>query len=132
MRGDENSVYVIDPDEAVHDALNTLLGASGYRVACYRTAESFFESDSGTGARSGCVFVEAELPGMGSLAFIRRARAQSTNLPIIVLTSTSDRDIANQARRAGAMEVLEKPLIDGQLLDRLRALRRRSDDATQN
>ena len=36
-------IYVIDPDEAVHDALTTLLGANGTQVVCHPTAEAFFD-----------------------------------------------------------------------------------------
>jgi FixJ family two-component response regulator len=77
----------------------------------------------------GCLLVEADLAGMGSLALLRRLRAQNVDLPVVVLMSTSNRDIAAQALAAGAVEVIEKPLLSGQLLNRLRQLARRNDDA---
>ena len=128
MRYEEDIVYVIDPDEAVHDALTTLLGANGTRVVCYPNAEAFFDSTSAHSLRRGYLLVEANLPGMGSLALLRRLRARGVDLPVVVLTSTSNREIANQALKAGAVEVIEKPLVHDRLLNRLQHLTHRNDD----
>lgn len=115
MPDNQATVYVIDPDEAVHDALVTLLSASDIEVRCFLTAEEFLESDALLAAGRGCVLVEADLPGMGSLAFVRQLRSRS-ELPIVVLASTADSDIADQALKAGAIDVFDKPLIGTRLL----------------
>ena len=117
-----DTVYVIDPDEAVHDALTTLLGANDTRVVCYPDAEVFLDSGVVFRAMRGLLLLEANLPGMGSLALLRRLRDQGADLPVVVLTSTSDQDIADQASKAGAMEVIEKPLVSDRLLELLRGL----------
>ncbi len=129
MRHEEHIVYVIDPDEAVHDALTVLLGAGGTRVVCFANAEAFLDSSCVHSAMRGCVLAEANLPGMGSLALLRRLRSLGVDLPVVILTSTSNRDIADQVLKAGAAEVIEKPLVHGQLLDRLHCLDHRNDDA---
>jgi len=121
MRAKQETVYIVDPDLAVHDALTTLLGSSGVDVKCYSTAEAFLESSLMHTCRPGYLLVEADLPGMGSLTLVRQLHAQRTNLPIVVLASTSDRDIAAQALKAGAIDVFDKPLISGRLMDRLRS-----------
>jgi FixJ family two-component response regulator len=122
MRCDKDTVYVIDPDKAVHDAITTLLGASGMRVECFPTAEAFLATGILHSTVRGCLLVEADLPGIGSLALVRQLRAQNFDLPVVFLTSTSDRDIASQALKAGANDVFEKPLVGGHLLDRLNDL----------
>jgi FixJ family two-component response regulator len=129
MRCEQNIIYVIDPDEAVHDALAILLSATGTRVVCYPSAEAFFDSTLAHSLRCGCLLVEANLPGMGSLAFLRRLRAQGVDLPILVLTSTSNGEITNQALKAGAVEVIAKPLVGGRLLNQLRHLDHRINGA---
>ncbi len=101
-------VYVIDPDEAVHDALAALLGATGTRVVCYPSAEAFLDSDLIHNGMRGLVLAEVDLPGMGSLALLRRLR--------------------DQALKAGAVEVIEKPLVHGRLLKRLHHLARHNGD----
>ena len=128
MRCEIDIVYVIDPDEAVHDALAALLGATGTRVVCYPSAEAFLESNFMHSDMRGLVLAEVNLPGMGSLALLRRLRDQGVELPVVILTSTSNRDIADQALKAGAVEVIEKPLVHGRLLKRLHHLVRHNDD----
>ncbi len=117
-----NTVYVIDPDESVHDALKTLLSSNGSKVVCYPNAEAFFGSDPAFETTCGCILLEANLPGMGSLAFLRRLQCHEINLPVVVLTSTSNRDIADQVLRAGAVEVIEKPLVSDRLFELLRSM----------
>ena len=114
-----DTVYVIDPDESVHDALTTLLQSVNVRVACYRTPEAFLNACAVQGAGNCCVLLEADLPGIGSLALIREVRAQAPTMPIIVLASTTDDDIAAQALKAGALDVIDKPLCGAHLLDRI-------------
>jgi len=119
MHFEQDIVYVIDPDEAVDDALAILLGAAGARVECYPNAEAFLDSRSAHSLRPSCLLVEANLPGMGCLAFLKRLRTQGIYDPVLILTSTSNRDIANQALMAGAAEIIEKPLVGSRLLNRL-------------
>jgi FixJ family two-component response regulator len=122
MHYEQDVISVIDPDEAVDDALTILLSSPGTRVVCYPNAEVFFDSTFAHDLRHGCLLVEANLPGMGSLAFLRRLRAEGVDHPVLVLTSTSNREIANQALKAGAVEVIEKPLVGARLLNRLHHL----------
>lgn len=122
MNSANNNVYVIDPDQTVHDALTELLAADGTRVVCFRSAEDFLRSDEVNDTLRGCVLAEADLPGMGSLAFLRQLRTLGTGVPVIILTSTSNRDIANQALKAGAVDVISKPLVGDRILTFLRDL----------
>jgi len=119
MRSTEDIVWVIDPDETIHEALTALLDAAGKRAVCYRSAEAFLDSDFDEGCKCGCVLAEADLPGMGSLALLRRLRDRGVKVPVVVLTSTSNRVIAEQALIAGAVEVIEKPLVCDQLISHL-------------
>lgn len=119
MLNNYDTVYVIDPDEAVHDALSTLLGASDVDIRCFLTAEEFLESGVLHTTNRSCLLVEADLPGMGSLAFVRQLHSRSCKFPIVVLASTSDKDIADQALKAGAIDVFDKPLIGSRLLNLL-------------
>ena len=114
-----DTVYVVDPDESVHDALTTLLQSAGVRVACYRTPEAFLNACAMQRSGNCCVLLEADLPGIGSLALIREVHTLAPDMPIIVLASTTDSDIAAQALKAGALDVIDKPLFGAHLLDRI-------------
>jgi FixJ family two-component response regulator len=118
----EDTVYVVDPDEAVHDALKTLLGTTGTEVSCYANAEEFLDSGVVSDAMRGCLLVEIDLPGMGSLELLRQLRTRGVDTPVVALTSVSDSDMAKQALKAGAVVVIEKPLVSGRLLEQLNNL----------
>ncbi len=87
---------------------------------CYSNAEAFLDSNFTRNPVGGCLLVEADLHGMGSLALLKRLHARGFDIPVVVLTSTSNRDIADQALKAGATEVIEKPLVGARLLECLR------------
>lgn len=114
-----DTVYVVDPDEAVHEALAALLQSAGVRVAGYRTPEAFLNACATQPASNCCALVEADLSGIGSLALIRELHSKVPEMPIIVLASTVDSDIAAQALKAGALDVIDKPLFGAHLLDRI-------------
>ncbi len=132
MNCTNNNVYVIDPDEAVHDALSELLAAAGTRVVCFRSAEEFLRSDDAHDSLQGCVLAEANLPGMGSLAFLRQLRVRGINAPVVVLTSTANGGIADQALKAGAVEVISKPFVGDRLLSFLRDLAKQENQGRRD
>lgn len=127
-----NTIYVIDPDEAVHDAIGTLLGSTGMQVTCFATAEAFIEAGVADDRKHACLLMEADLPGIGSLALVRKLRQQELDLPVIVLTSTANHEIVNQALKAGAVDVFMKPLAGGYLLDRLKDIGLHADVAVDH
>ena len=78
----------------------------------------------------GCILVGANLPGIGALAPLRRLRALGVDLPVVVLASTSNRAIADQSLKAGAVDVIDKLLVSGRLLSRLRQLLKQAPEET--
>jgi len=72
MRYQKDIVYFIGPDEAVHDALTTLLGTGGAPVVCYANAEACPDSSFVHRDMCGCFLAEPNLPRVGSLALLRR------------------------------------------------------------
>ena len=114
-----DTVYVVDPDESVHDALSAFLQSAMVRVEGFRAPEAFLNACSTRLTDSCCLLIEADLSGIGSLELIRRVREQKPNIPIIVLASTADSDVAAQALKAGALDVIDKPLFGVHLLERI-------------
>ena len=114
-----DTVYVVDPDESVHDALSALLQSAQVRVEGFRTPEAFLSACATRCTDSCCLLIEADLSGIGSLELIRTIREQKPQFPIIVLASTTDSDIAAQALKAGALDVIDKPLFGMHLLERI-------------
>lgn len=112
------SIFVIDPDETVHDALITFLRTDRARVRCFSSAEEFLQEIPVDAETRGWLLTEADLPGMGSLGLLRYLHGLNSRLTVSVLTSTSDRDVEIQAKKAGASDVFCKPLVSERLLDR--------------
>lgn len=110
-----STVYVVDPDAAITEAIATLLGTYGLDVGTFPDAEAFLEFRTRGSMSHGCVMIEVNLPGRGGLALLRQLRAEGVNLPIIILTNAHEPAMHRQAVRFGADRVVEKPLINDTL-----------------
>ncbi len=112
-------MHVIDPDVSIREGLSALLGSLDIPVTSHANAQYFLDAETPCGWTDGCILVEAKLPGLSCLAFLKRLRSEANTLPVLVLTSTANRDIADQALLAGATDVLDKPLAGDLLVERL-------------
>lgn len=106
-------IHVVDDDEAVRDSLRILLESSGHAVRTYPSAALFLE---GAGATLGCVLTDVRMPDMDGLALQRRLNERGLHLPVIVMTGQGDIAVAVRAMKAGALDFLEKPFDDDDLL----------------
>lgn len=113
------TVYLVDDDPAVRDALGLLLGTAGLAVKTYASAEEFLRSFRVE--QSGCLVLDVTMPGMSGLALQERLRARGASLPIIFLTAHGDIPMSVRALKAGAADFLEKPADGAELLERVRA-----------
>ena len=109
------TVFIVDDDLSVRDALGLLLGVHGYRTMIFGDAESFqraYEPDHGTA----CLLVDIRMPGMDGLALQQWLLQSGSDLPVIVMTGHGDVASARDAFRAHAVDFLEKPLDHPRLL----------------
>lgn len=107
-------VHIVDPDEAIADGLATLLSTYGIDVIAYPDAETFLRSGSTEATRSGCLLVEADLPGVSGPALLEQL---DDAMNVVLLVSTSSPEIIEAARNSGRVRVIEKPCVDGTLVD---------------
>ena len=116
--GDEPpTVFVVDDDPGVRDSLTWLLESVGLRVETYASAREFL--DHYDPRRAGCLVLDVRLPGMGGIDLLGQLRERAITLPVIVVTAFGDVRIAVRAMRRGAIDVMEKPVADQVLLDRV-------------
>jgi len=109
-------IYVIDDDEAVGDSLRVLLELRGFSVATYPSGEAFLQNHPPRDEpRAGCILLDLDLPGMDGLELLRTLRRAGSRLPVIVITGRGTAALG-PAREAGALDVLEKPFLDGALM----------------
>jgi FixJ family two-component response regulator len=108
------TVFVVDDDPSVRDALSLLLSLHGYATATFASAEDFLAALQ-TDWR-GCVVLDIRMPGLSGLDLQRQLLAKRPKLPVIVITAHGDVAAARQAFLADAIDFIEKPFDSEQLL----------------
>lgn len=110
----KGTVYVVDDDEAVRDSVQWLLEGKGFRVRCFDSAESFL---SRYDAREvACLIVDIRMGGMTGLELQNRLIEAKSPLPIVFITGHGDVPMAVDTMKKGAMDFIQKPFNDEQLV----------------
>ena len=121
-----STVFVVDDDRSVREAMRDLLQENGHFVEVFGDGATFFEAINGS--RRGCLLVDALMPGMTGIDVIERLKSEGHELPAIVITGNGDVTMAVQAMKAGAVDFIEKPAAPDELL----ACVRRALDGTHD
>ena len=111
------TVFIVDDDQAVRDALGMLLEAGGYHTEAYPSAQTFLEAVDAS--REGCLLLDVRMPGMSGLDLQTILQERGYKLPVIILTGHGDVPMAVRAMKGGAMDFIEKPFQGRMLLDRV-------------
>ncbi len=114
----EALVHVVDDDHELREALRFLFDSVGLNVKTYASAEEFLEATPAGGSE--CLLTDVRMPGLSGLELQDLLAARQSTLPVIVITGHGDIRMAVRAMRAGAFDFIEKPLIDKDLLGRVR------------
>ncbi|MEJ0019764.1 MAG: response regulator FixJ [Acetobacteraceae bacterium] len=107
-------VHIVDDDAAVRSSLVFLLESAGFTVRDHASAAAFLQAVSRESA--GCVLTDVQMPEVSGLDLQRRIVERGIPLPVIVMTGHGDVPIAVEVLKAGAVDFLEKPFDDAQLL----------------
>ena len=107
-------VHVVDDEPAVRAALERLLRSAGHTVCLYASAEDFLASaNAGT---VGCALLDLRLPGVSGLELQERLRERGCLVQVVFLSGHGDVAAGVQAMKKGALDFLEKPVGDEELL----------------
>jgi len=117
MSDSEPTVFVVDDDEPVRDAIGMLLDTVDLPHECYDSATAFLE-DYAT-QRTGCLVLDIRMPGMSGLELQDHLQTENDPLPIIFITGHGDIPMAVEAMKKGALDFIRKPFRDQELLDRI-------------
>jgi RNA polymerase sigma factor (sigma-70 family) len=109
------TVFVVDDDASVRDALSLLISLKGLRASVFASAEAFLAVYQ-PGWR-GCLLSDLKMSGMSGLELQTQLRDQGVTLPVVVLTAHGDVSTTRTALKNGAVDFLEKPVDDDVLLD---------------
>ena len=111
----KGTVYVVDDDEAVRDSLQWLLEGKDYRVRCFDSAETFLARYDPR--EIACLIVDIRMGGMTGLELQNRLIENKSPLPIVFITGHGDVPMAVDTMKKGAMDFIQKPFKEDQLLD---------------
>jgi len=111
------TVFIVDDDAAIRDALVQLLEAAGLRAEAHAGGPAFLDAYAD---QPGCLLLDMAMPGMSGLDVQAALKARGTAIPVLFLTGHGDIPMTVRAVQAGAVDFLEKPIKGGALLERVR------------
>lgn len=124
------TVFVVDDDPSVREAVGSLVRSAGLQVRTYASAQEFLTEPRPD--VPSCLVLDVRLPGLSGLDLQSRMTELDLEIPIVFITGHGDVPTSVRAMKAGAIEFLMKPFADRDLLDaiasaieRHRATRRR-------
>jgi two-component system, LuxR family, response regulator FixJ len=129
MLNSEPTVFVVDDDTAICEAMQCLLESAGLRVQTFDSAEAFLSAVRPE--MPGCLVLDIRMPGMGGLELQARLAREEFPLPVVIVTGHGDIPMAVRAMKNGVVDFLEKPVNDGVLLERIRAALERDRNTRQ-
>lgn len=109
------TVFVVDDDASIRDALSLLISLKGLRASVFASAEDFLAVFDASWR--GCLLTDLKMPGMSGLDLQTALRAKGAKLPVVVLTAHGDVNTTRTALKSGAVDFLEKPVDDEVLMD---------------
>ena len=115
----QQTVYVVEDDEAVRDSLELLLQSDDKPVKTYDSAHAFLKSYSD--AMAGCIVLDIRMPGMDGMELQKKLNDKHSILPIIFVTGHGDVPMAVDAMKEGAIDFIQKPYREEALLEKIEA-----------
>ena len=123
----EGLVYVIDDDASVRRALARLIAAAGFDVETFPSAEAFLHHPATN--RPACLVLDVRLPGESGLELQAALGDARRFLPIIFVTGHGTVAGGVRAMKAGAVDFLQKPVDEHELLGGIQRALDRSREA---
>jgi len=112
------TVFIVDDDAAIRFAMQALMDSVNLNHEIFASADEFLEKI--TGQRPGCLVLDIRMPGLGGLELQDELIRRGNTLPIIFITGHGDVPMAVEAMQKGAVDFIQKPFRDQELLDRIR------------
>ncbi|MDD5298750.1 MAG: response regulator [Rhodocyclaceae bacterium] len=114
----EQTVFIVDDDEAIRDSLQWLLESHDMRVRLYTSPQEFL--DACDASDSGCLVLDVRMPEMSGLELHEKLRERGMSWPVVFITGHGDVPMAVSALKSGAVDFIEKPFRDEDMLGLVR------------
>ncbi len=115
----EPTVFIVDDDEAVRDSVKELAASVGLHTETFRSALEFLEAFDA--ARPACLVLDVRMARMSGLALQEKLEEMGARIPIVFISGHGDIAMAVNAVKAGAVDFVQKPYHEQQLLDAINA-----------
>jgi two-component system response regulator DctR len=111
----EPTVNIVDDDEAVRDSIAELVTSVGLRAAAFESAQQFL--DHYDPVQPGCLVADVRMAHMSGDLLQERLNAIGASIPIVFISGHGDIPVAIKVIKAGAVDFVQKPYRDHQLLE---------------
>jgi FixJ family two-component response regulator len=115
MTETEPIVFIVDDDDSVRKSLARLITSVGLKVETFSSANAFLKRDAYDGPA--CLVLDIRMPGLSGLELQTELAKAERTLSIVFITSHGNITMSVQAIKAGAVDFLEKPFEEQDLLD---------------
>jgi two-component system, LuxR family, response regulator FixJ len=114
MNENKTTIFIIDDDPSIKRSLTLFLTSAGYKVESFSSSEEYLARVGYDGV--GCLLLDVNLGGKNGLQLQEELLTQDSHLPIIFITGQGNIHMSVHALKKGAVNFLEKPFEDEELL----------------
>ncbi len=111
----DSTIFVIDDDDLVLRAIESLMESVGYKAACYSSSDEFLLR--GDPSKAACLILDVRMPRMSGLELHRHLRDSGLKIPTIFISAYDTAEVTEKVQSSGAIAFLRKPFNDADLLD---------------
>jgi two-component system, LuxR family, response regulator FixJ len=108
MQTKPQTVFIVDDDEDLREALSLLMRSVGIRSEAFGSAREFLQRLDPRD--SGCLVLDIRMPEMTGMELQAELHKRRSRISIVFLTGHSDVPLAVAAMKAGAFDFIQKPL----------------------
>jgi RNA polymerase sigma factor (sigma-70 family) len=120
------TIFIVDDDPSVRESTKLMLESVGFNVKTFLSAQDFLKAKAGEGL--GCLILDVRMPGISGLELQEKLISAKTALPVIFITGHGTVPMSVRAMKAGAVDFLQKPFEEQDLLDAIhRAIARQKE-----
>ncbi len=124
------TIFVVDDDPSVRKSTELMLESVGFNVKTFASAQHFLDAKLHEGL--GCLILDVRMPGIGGLDLQERLVSAKSPLPVIFITGHGTVPMSVRAMKTGAVDFLQKPFEEQDLLDAInRAIARQREEKSK-
>ncbi len=115
MKETKPTIFIVDDDPSVRESTKLMLEGAGFSVKTFASARDFLNAKLQEGP--GCLILDVRMPGISGLELQEKLVSEKSPLPVIFITGHGTVPMSVRAMKAGAVDFLQKPFEEQDLLD---------------